>query len=157
MFLPCDVCHIDPDLAVLNFAETTAPLLGDANRFIAFLGKRRWVEHDHSFRFAQLDADLNREGVQQRLMIPRHLSDEFLNSLPVLVVQVGNSFACLVLQSGHQAGYVLNGTLLLLGSCKALQERLQEKSHPNAAILRCFQGNLGLTTSRPIASQIVDP
>ena len=132
MFLPCDVCHIDPDLAVLNFAETTAPLLGDANRFIAFLGKRRGVEHDHSFRFAQLYADLNREGAQQRLMIPSCLSDELLNSLSVLVVQVGNSLASFVLQSGHQARRVLQSMLLFRGIPTSYARKARGKDAPEA-------------------------
>ena len=53
MFFPCDVRHVDADLAILNLAEATAPLLGDAHRLVAFLGKCRGVEHDHTIRFAQ--------------------------------------------------------------------------------------------------------
>src|SRR5208282_2689426 len=39
MFLMRDVSHIDTDLAVLDLAETSAPLPGDAHRLISFFGK----------------------------------------------------------------------------------------------------------------------
>ena len=108
MFLACHVTHVDPYLAVLNFAQSAAPLLADAHRLGSFLGKPRGVEHDHAIGFTQLLADLARQSGEHRLMIPRHKPDELLDSLSLLIMQVGDPLACLAFQSRHQAGHVLN-------------------------------------------------
>src|SRR3974377_1306127 len=58
MLFSGDVTHVDTDLAVLNLAQTTAPLLGDPHRLGPFLGEPRGIENNHAVRLAELVADL---------------------------------------------------------------------------------------------------
>ncbi len=55
-------------------------------------------------------------------MIPRYLFDELLDSLPILIVQIGDPLARFGFRSGHQASRVLHSMLSLLGSREAQQK-----------------------------------
>src|SRR5271165_227138 len=88
MFFPREVAHVDTHLAVVDLAEPATPLLGDPHRLGPFLGKPRGVKHDYAVGFAQLLADLGCQCPEHRLMVPRNLSNELLNPLPLLIKQV---------------------------------------------------------------------
>ncbi len=125
MFLPCHITHIDPDLAVLNFAERPHHCLPTPTDLSPFLGNAEGSNTITPSASPKLLADLARQGASRRLMIPRHISDELLDSLPFLIVQVRDPLACLALQPRHQAGHVLKGMLFLFEA----PEKLCNKRH----------------------------
>ena len=130
MFLSRHVAHEDTHLAVLDFTQSAAPLPGDADRLAPLLGKRRGVEYDHAVGLAQLLADLPGQGREHRLMIPRHISDELLNPLPWLIVQVGNPLARLALELGDQSHEILGGVPDVLRPQEVLDKGFDELIEP---------------------------
>ena len=65
MFFSRYVCHVDPNLAVLDLAEAAAPLPRHAHRLSPLRGEGRGIEHDHPVGFAQVVADLSRRVVSR--------------------------------------------------------------------------------------------
>src|SRR5207244_7515453 len=61
-----DIAEVDADLAVVDLAESPAPLPLNAYRFRALLGEGRRIENQHAVVFAQLCPDLPRQLCHQR-------------------------------------------------------------------------------------------
>src|SRR4051794_30371911 len=109
MSLSRDICHVDADLAVVNFAKPAAPLPRDAHRLGPSLGECRRIENDHGIGRAQVFADLTGQSLEQRLVVPRHMPDELLQALAFLVMKVGDRLAGLAFELGEETGHVLGG------------------------------------------------
>jgi hypothetical protein len=126
MFTPRDLAQKNPHLAVIGLAQTTAPLSLHADRLVPFLGERRRIEDEHRIGFADLLADLGGECAEERLVIPRHLTDELLDPLAIVIVEVGDAFAGLGGERGEEPLDVLGGVRPLFGFCERLSEGLEE-------------------------------
>src|SRR5512144_2542276 len=144
MFLPRDVPHVEPDLAVLDLAESTAPLSRHAHRLGPLLGDRRGVEDDHAIRLAEVGADLAGQRHEQGLMVPRNIPDELLEALTLPVVEVGDPLGRLVFEFRQQAGEVLDGVPPLFGLGQGRGERLDELLQPCQQALGHLRGDLRL-------------
>jgi hypothetical protein len=126
-----DVPEVDPDLAVLDLSQPTAPLPGHTDRRGPLLRERRRVEHEDAIGFAEFLADLVDELGQQWLVVPGWLADELLQRLALLVVEVGDGLDVLGLDVGEQSLGVVRGVVLLgidvEGGDEGLEERLQTR------------------------------
>src|SRR5512135_3439944 len=98
MFFSRDVRHVNADLTVLDLAEPAAPLPRHAHTLGPLLGERRGIEHDHAVRRAEVRPDLTGQRQEERLVLPRHVPDELLEALTLLVVQVGDALTSLVIE-----------------------------------------------------------
>ncbi len=107
MLLTGDVTQKHAHLAVIDFAQATAPLPRHADRVLPLLGERRRIEDDHAIGLANSRADLFRERRQQRLVVPRREANELLQALSFLIVQVGDGLAGLAFELREQPPDVL--------------------------------------------------
>src|SRR3954452_18526661 len=128
--LPSRVGNVDAALAVLDLAEPAAPLPRHSHRLGPLLGERRGVEDDHAVRLPQVLADLTGERGKEGRMVPRDLPDELLDGLSLLIVQVSDPLASLMLKLGEKAGHVLDRVSVLLGLAQGRCERVNEGLQP---------------------------
>jgi len=123
---PRHVPEKDAHLTVVGLAQSPAPLTRHADGLGSLLGEAGRVEDEHGIGFADPRADLGGEGGHQGFVIPRHLTDELLQPLAALVVQVGDALAGLGVERGDQAPDVLAGVGPLFGFGQGWDERLEE-------------------------------
>jgi len=77
-------------------------------------------------------------------MVPRNLSNELLNPLPLLIMQVRDSLTGLSFQPRHQPGDVLGSMTPVLGSREVLSKRLNELLQPRQHASKNLRGDLRL-------------
>jgi hypothetical protein len=124
------VSHVDADLTVLEFTESSAPLPLHADRFGSLLGEAGRVKHDHAVRTSQLLADLPRQLADQGLMVPVGLADKVLQRLSTLIVTIGNRLGILAVHIGNQSCDKVAGILPLLGAGQQASKRLDKPFQP---------------------------
>src|SRR5450432_2693076 len=112
--------------AGIDFAQAAAPLSGHTDRHRALLGEPRRIKDDDAIGVTDLLADLGRQRLQQRLVVPRHLADELLQTLSLLVVQVSDRLARLAFELGEQALDIFAGMGALLRFRETLGIGLKE-------------------------------
>ena len=131
-----DVTQIHADLTIVDFAQPTAPLSRNADRFLSLLLERRGIENQHPVRRADSRANLPDKFHDQRAIVPRRLSDELLHGLPILIVKVRNGFGVLPFHVGEQTTHVFPNVSLQFAAGQAGGEWRRKRLQP-------FQHSLG--------------
>ena len=126
MFVTRCIRHVDGHLAIVNLAESPAPLPCHAHRLGPFLGEGRRIEYDYAIGLAYVFADLYGQGLQQRCIFPRNLPNKLLETLSLLIEQVSDPFTGFVLKLGKKSGQVFDGVTLLFGFVESRPERLNK-------------------------------
>jgi hypothetical protein len=90
-----NITQVDADLAILDLAQTSAPLPLNAHGLGPALGEGRRIEHQHAIGFPHFRSDLPGQLLEQGSMFPKNLSHKLLQPLTVLVVMVGDRFSIL--------------------------------------------------------------
>ena len=78
-------------------------------------------------------------------MDPRILSDELLNALPFLIMEIGDRFTGFVLEFGEQSGDVFYGVPVMLGPGERCGKRVNEVIQTREQAVDEFVGHLGLS------------
>src|SRR5271155_6131663 len=124
------ITEINADLTVLELAQTPTPLTLHAHRLRPFLRKTRRIENQDAFGFAQFLADLTHQFLHHRLVVPRGLTDEYLQRLAIHIVEISDRLRILLVELRYQARDVLLGTSLLFRGLQARGKWLNEFLQP---------------------------
>src|SRR6202790_4323341 len=141
-----DVTEVDADLAVVHLAEPPTPLPLDTDRRRALLGEAAGIQDQHAIGFTQLAADLPGQLRAQGSVVPGNLSDELLQALALLVVQVGDGLRIFLLEVGEQAVDVVVGVVTLLGTVQRSHEGFQEGVQTRPQAVQQARRYLGILT-----------
>src|ERR1019366_2236744 len=90
-------------LAVLNFAQSAAPLPGHAARFGSFLREAAAIDDADAVRIADLLANMLPQFRRDGLVIPLTAADKMLNRLAFTIGGIGDGFGGLALQVAQLA------------------------------------------------------
>src|SRR5262249_32527998 len=121
-----DVGEVDADLAVVDLAEAATPLPLHADGGVALLGEGRGVEDEDAVGAAQLLAYLRGQFGQPGMVVPGGLSDEPLEGVAFVIVEVGDRLDVLVLQAGEQSGDIGTGMRGLFAALEQFDEGIEE-------------------------------
>ena len=77
-------------------------------------------------------------------MTPRHVSDELLDALSFLIMQVSDPLARLVFEFRKQPGHVLDRCALLFGLEEALRQTVRQTDSAGETIPEHLRRNIGL-------------
>ncbi len=128
MLLGRHISHVDGHLAVIDFAEPTAPLAPDADRFRSRFWKSRGIENDHPILIAQLLAHLAYQLVTQGSVIPTRFANKPLQRHALLSKTIGNRLDILVLEVRKQALNESACMLVLFLADQAFNKRSMNRS-----------------------------
>lgn len=109
------VCQEDTDLAVVDLAQSAAPLAVDPTGLRPFLGERAGVDHHNAVGFTQRLAYMIAQLFHHSFVIPLARSDEGLDRLAVQSRLDRDRFAGLALQAAETATDDDGGIRAMLG------------------------------------------
>jgi hypothetical protein len=90
MVIITNVAHKDTDLAVINFSSVPTSLALHPHGMRAALGETARIEGDDAIGMSQSMRHLRHQHLDQRPMIPRGGTDEFLHDEPLDIDESGD-------------------------------------------------------------------